>query len=156
MTCFKDIHTHLLLTISATTLVSKATRAKYNLPDEPVTIEEALSGPYHKEWRKAIQEELDTLAERGTWVLKELPEERRPVGVRWIFKIKTGDLGQLERFKARLGLELMGYADASHASDKETRRGAYGYVYLLAHGCEISLGEGAVREAAVQVRVCAH
>ncbi|GJP63816.1 hypothetical protein CLOP_g20858 [Closterium sp. NIES-67] len=102
MTCFKDIHTHLLLTISATALVSKATRAKYNLPDEPVTIEEALSGPYHKEWRKAIQEELDTLAERGTWVLVELPEGRRPVGVRWIFKIKTGDLGQLQRFKARL------------------------------------------------------
>ncbi|CAI7772025.1 unnamed protein product [Closterium sp. NIES-54] len=28
-------------------------------------------------------------------------------------------------------LQLVGYADASHASDKKTGKGAYGYVFLL-------------------------
>ncbi|CAI7855694.1 unnamed protein product [Closterium sp. NIES-54] len=102
LTCCKDIHTHLLLTTTATALLSKGKVESYNLPTEPLTIEEALSRPHKEEWRAAIQEELDTLAERGTWELVNMPEGRKPVGVRWIFKIKTGDMGQLERFKAQL------------------------------------------------------
>ncbi|GJP79434.1 hypothetical protein CLOP_g9669 [Closterium sp. NIES-67] len=34
--------------------------------------------------------------------LMPMPEGRSAVGVKWVFKIKTGDKGQLERFKARL------------------------------------------------------
>ncbi|CAI7897863.1 unnamed protein product, partial [Closterium sp. NIES-53] len=102
MTCWRDVHTHLLLTTTATALISKEQRTTYDLPPEPVTIEEALTGPYKEKWRAAIQAELDTLAERGTWELVKMPEGRRPVGVKWVFKIKTGDIGQLERFKARL------------------------------------------------------
>ncbi|CAI7879756.1 unnamed protein product [Closterium sp. NIES-53] len=102
LTCCKDIHTHLLLPTMATALLSKGKVESYKLPTEPLTIEEALSGPNKEEWRAAIQEELDTLAERGTWELVNMPEGRKPVGVRWIFKIKTGDMDQLERFKAQL------------------------------------------------------
>ncbi|CAI7837808.1 unnamed protein product [Closterium sp. NIES-53] len=102
LTCCKDIHTHLLLNTTATALLSKGKVESYKLPTEPLTIEEALSGPNKEEWRAANQEELDTLAERGTWELVNMPKGRKPVGVRWIFNIKTGDMGQLERFKARL------------------------------------------------------
>ncbi|CAI7840672.1 unnamed protein product, partial [Closterium sp. NIES-53] len=102
MTCWKDVHTHLLLTSTATALITKEKRETYKLPQEPLTIEEALSGPYKEKWKAAIQEELDALAERGTWKLVQMPEGRHAVGVKWIFKIKTGDKGQLERFKARL------------------------------------------------------
>ncbi|GJP81254.1 hypothetical protein CLOP_g11416 [Closterium sp. NIES-67] len=102
MTPWKNVHTHLLLTISATALVSRARREAYGLPNEPLTVEEALTGPQKEQWRAAIQEELDTLAERGTWELMPMPEGRSAVGVKWVFKIKTGDKGQLERFKARL------------------------------------------------------
>ncbi|CAI7805774.1 unnamed protein product [Closterium sp. NIES-53] len=66
LTCCKDIHTHLFLATTATALLSKGKVESYKLPTEPLTIEEALSGPNKEEWRAAIQEELDTLAERGT------------------------------------------------------------------------------------------
>ncbi|CAI7822561.1 unnamed protein product, partial [Closterium sp. NIES-53] len=102
MTCWKDVHTHLLLTSTVTALITKERRETYKLPQEPLTIEEALSGPYKEQWKAAIQEELDALAERGTWKLVQMPEGRHVVGVKWIFKIKSGDKGQLERFKARL------------------------------------------------------
>ncbi|CAI7825283.1 unnamed protein product, partial [Closterium sp. NIES-53] len=102
MTCWKDVHTHLLLTSTATALITKERRETYKLPQEPLTIEEALSGTYKEQWKAAIQEELDALAERGTWKLVQMPKGRHAVGAKWIFKIKTGDKGQLERFKARL------------------------------------------------------
>ncbi|CAI7755429.1 unnamed protein product [Closterium sp. NIES-54] len=46
MTCWKNVHTHLLLTSTATALITKERRETYNLPQEPLGIEGALSGPY--------------------------------------------------------------------------------------------------------------
>ncbi|CAI7910683.1 unnamed protein product [Closterium sp. NIES-53] len=54
LTCCKEIHTHLLLTTTATALLSKGKVEIYKLPTEPLTIEEALSGPNKEEWRAAI------------------------------------------------------------------------------------------------------
>jgi hypothetical protein len=72
------------------------------LPPEPLTAEEALHGPRATQWREAMDREWQTLQERGTWVLEELPEGRRPVGLKWVFKIKTKPDGSLDKFKARL------------------------------------------------------
>lgn len=40
--------------------------------------------------------------ERNTWVLQELPQGRRAIGVKWVLKIKVNAQGELEKFKARL------------------------------------------------------
>jgi hypothetical protein len=72
------------------------------LPPEPLTLEEALQGPHALQWREAMDREWRTLQERGTWVLEELPEGRRPVGVKWVFKIKSKPDGSLDKFKARM------------------------------------------------------
>ncbi|CAI7730310.1 unnamed protein product [Closterium sp. NIES-54] len=69
---------------------------------EPATVEEALSGPQKEEWKAAIDAEFKRLIENGTWELVELPEGQRPISSKWVFKVKSGVDGALERFKSRL------------------------------------------------------
>ncbi|CAI7874525.1 unnamed protein product [Closterium sp. NIES-53] len=72
------------------------------LPGEPAIVEEALSGPQKEEWKAAMDAEFNSLIENGTWELVELPEGRRPSSSKWVFKVKSGADGALERFKSRL------------------------------------------------------
>jgi hypothetical protein len=72
------------------------------LPPEPHTVAEALKGPYAPKWKEAMDTEMNTLMERGTWELTELPPGKKPVGVTWVFKVKTNADGSLDKFKARL------------------------------------------------------
>ncbi|CAI7762456.1 unnamed protein product [Closterium sp. NIES-54] len=69
---------------------------------EPATLEEALSGPQKEEWKAAMDAEFNSLIENGTWELVELPEGRRPISSKWVFKMKSGADGALERFNSRL------------------------------------------------------
>ncbi|CAI7834082.1 unnamed protein product [Closterium sp. NIES-53] len=72
------------------------------LPREPATLEEAPSGPQTEEWKAAMDAEFNSLIKNGTWELVELPEGRRPISSKWVFKVKSGADGALERFKSRL------------------------------------------------------
>ena len=65
-------------------------------------MEEALTGPHADKWKEALDLETQTQLERGTWELTELPPGKKPVGVKWVFKIKTNADGSLDKFKARL------------------------------------------------------
>ena len=56
----------------------------------------------HEEWTKAIDSELRSLAQHGVWDLVEMPQNRKLVGCKWVFKIKTNAEGKIERYKARL------------------------------------------------------
>lgn len=66
---------------------------------EPVHYADAVK---HDCWKNAIKEELVALDKNGTWVLTELPSEKRPIGCKWVFKIKHRADGSIERYKARL------------------------------------------------------
>ncbi|CAI7781673.1 unnamed protein product [Closterium sp. NIES-54] len=72
------------------------------LPGEPATVEEALSGPQKEEWKAAMDAEFNSLIENGTCELVELPEGRWPISSKWVFKVKSGADGALERFRSRL------------------------------------------------------
>jgi hypothetical protein len=72
------------------------------LPPEPSTVKDALSGVHAEEWKRAMDAEMETLTDRDTWELVELPPRQRPVGVKWVLKIKTKVVGSLDKFKARL------------------------------------------------------
>jgi len=66
---------------------------------EPTCFNEANK---HEEWRKAMQEEYDSLIENKTWTIDKLPPGRKAIGCRWTYKVKERSDGSFERFKARL------------------------------------------------------
>jgi hypothetical protein len=73
------------------------------LPKTPQTIEEALASPEKDFWRLAIDSEMKSLIKNGTWKeVQKLPNGRKALPCKWIFKIKLNTEGGIERFKARL------------------------------------------------------
>ena len=64
----------------------------------PKTVKEALA---HPGWRQAMIDEMTALESSGTWKLVPLPPDKSTVGCRWIFAIKVGPDGQVDRLKAR-------------------------------------------------------
>ena len=65
-------------------------------------MEEVLSTPEKAHWVKATEKEMKSLQENEVWDLVELPRVRKPVGSKWVFKVKTDEDGNVERYKARL------------------------------------------------------
>jgi hypothetical protein len=70
--------------------------------DEPRSIEDALASNLAEEWRASAEAEYHSLIENDTWDLVKLPSGRKPIGCKWVFKVKRDKDGKIERFKARL------------------------------------------------------
>ena len=75
-------------------------RLKYG--PEPRTWKEMLKRPDAAQWIQAAHEEIQALLQNGTWTAEELPQGRKAVGNRWVFKLKRKPDGSIERYKARL------------------------------------------------------
>ena len=60
---------------------------------------EALSYPG---WKQAMVEEMSALHSIGTWDLVTLPPGKSPVGYRWVYTVKIGPDGWVDRLNARL------------------------------------------------------
>ena len=72
-------------------------------PKELKTYSEAVGDSvYGKQWRKATQEELQSLGVNRTWHFDDLPPSRKTVSSKWVFKVKKNWNGNIERFKARV------------------------------------------------------
>ncbi|CAI7769757.1 unnamed protein product [Closterium sp. NIES-54] len=72
------------------------------MPGEPENLKEALESSDAEEWKKAMESELKSIEENGTWELVELPEGRTAITSKWLFKIKSDADGKIERYKSRL------------------------------------------------------
>ncbi|KAJ0493280.1 putative RNA-directed DNA polymerase [Helianthus annuus] len=66
---------------------------------EPSSYQEAIKD---SNWVNAMNEELSALHSNNTWSVVDLPKGRKPIGCKWIFRVKYKSNGEVERYKARL------------------------------------------------------
>ncbi|CAL1396308.1 unnamed protein product [Linum trigynum] len=69
------------------------------IDSEPVDVEEAMK---NEKWKRAMDEEIGAIEKNKTWELVSLPENQKPIGVKWVFKAKKNAKGEVVRHKARL------------------------------------------------------
>ena len=65
----------------------------------PKRVHEALS---HQGWKQAMIDEMVALESNHTWELVPPPPGKPVVGCKWVFNVKVGPDGQVDRLKARL------------------------------------------------------
>lgn len=61
-----------------------------------------MSSPNVECWKTAMNEELKSLMENHTWTLTELPQGRKAIPNKWVYKTKINGEGAIDRYKARL------------------------------------------------------
>lgn len=74
----------------------------------PSNFHEACESHENKEWKHAMNEEMDSLIKNKTWNLVSLPEGKRAIGCKWVFAKKEVPNENKIRYKARLTAK--GYA----------------------------------------------
>ncbi|UYV62853.1 hypothetical protein LAZ67_2002154 [Cordylochernes scorpioides] len=93
-----DISSHPMITRSK---VSNS-QCNFALADEPSNYIDAITSSDSERWKLAMDEEIDALNKNKTWTLERLADGHKPIGCKWVYKIKTGSDGTIQRFKARL------------------------------------------------------
>ena len=68
--------------------------------DEPATYKEAMEGPESEKWLEAMKSEIGSMYDNQVWTLVDIPEVRKPVENKWIFKKKTDADGNVTIYKA--------------------------------------------------------
>eukprot|EP01018_Ginkgo_biloba_P016510 Gb_19106 [translate_table: standard] len=66
---------------------------------EPWTYDEAKG---KDEWEIVTKVEYDALMKNKTWTLEELPPGKKPIGCKWVYKVKYKADDSLDKYKARL------------------------------------------------------
>ena len=82
---------------------------------EPTTYSQAATDPL---WNEAMNKELSALQENQTWEVVSLPANKKPIGCKWVYKVKYKADGTIERYKARLVAK--GYTQKYGIDFKET------------------------------------
>ena len=67
--------------------------------EEPISYIEAAS---EEAWMRAMREEMLAIERNNTWELEIPPPNCRPIGLKWIFKLKKSPQGDIIKHKARL------------------------------------------------------
>jgi len=66
---------------------------------QPTSFNEAVKDA---QWVKAMNEEIDAIEKNQTWDLVDIPADKTSIGVKWVYKTKLNEKGELEKHKARL------------------------------------------------------
>ena len=70
--------------------------------DEPTNYEEAMVSPDSAKWLEAMKSEMRSMYENKVWTLIDLPNDRRAIEIKWIFKRKTDVDSSVTMYKARI------------------------------------------------------
>ncbi|CAL9029558.1 unnamed protein product [Prunus brigantina] len=66
---------------------------------DPTTFEDACEV---EKWRQAMDQEIQAIEKNNTWELMKLPPGGKTIGVKWVFKMKLNEKGEVDKYKARL------------------------------------------------------
>ena len=77
----------------------------YATEDDPVSYGDAVKDI---KWKNTMDTEIQAIEKNNTWELVELPKGMKKIGVKWVFKTKLNEKGEVDKHKARLVVK--GYA----------------------------------------------
>ncbi|KAJ9560092.1 hypothetical protein OSB04_005252 [Centaurea solstitialis] len=66
---------------------------------DPIFFGEAVKEP---KWRKAMDAEIAAIERNNTWELCDLPQKQKTIALKWVFKTKLNEKGEVVKYKARL------------------------------------------------------
>lgn len=67
--------------------------------EEPVYYQQAVN---ENSWKEAMRKEIEAIERNNTWKLVELPSGHKPIGLKWVYKLKRNTEGDIVKYKARL------------------------------------------------------
>jgi len=67
--------------------------------EEPTCFRDAAD---HPEWVQAMENGMQSICKNGTWELANLPPGQKPIGLKWVYKLKKNAEGEVVKYKARL------------------------------------------------------
>jgi hypothetical protein len=67
--------------------------------NDPLNFNEAVT---EEKWIEVMNEEIHVIEKNGTWKLTNLLENKKAIGVKWVYKTKKNAKGEVQRYKARL------------------------------------------------------
>lgn len=70
--------------------------------EEPKMHQQAMQSPDFTEWEAAEHYELDMINCLGTCKLVRLPKDHKPIGCKWVYRIKQDNLGNIIIYRAHL------------------------------------------------------
>ncbi|KAK1696745.1 hypothetical protein QYE76_013442 [Lolium multiflorum] len=127
-----------------------------NNDEDPATYEEAMMSPDSNKWQEAMKSEMGSMYDNKVWTLVDLPDSRKAVENKWIFKRKIDADGMehwtavknilkyLKRTKDMFlcyggdqELVVTSYTDASWNTDPDDSKSQSGYVFIL-NGAAVS------------------
>ncbi|KAK1686576.1 hypothetical protein QYE76_047424 [Lolium multiflorum] len=73
-----------------------------NNDEDLATYEEAMMSPDSNKWQEAMKSEMGSMYDNKVWTLVDLPDSRKAVENKWIFKRKPDADGNITIYKARL------------------------------------------------------
>jgi endo-beta-N-acetylglucosaminidase D len=85
---------------------------------EPLSYTDAMQLSDSSEWQRAMDDEMSSLVENGTWTLVDKPSDRLIVNSKWVYKTKLKADSTIDRYKARLVAKS--YTQQQGIDDNET------------------------------------
>ena len=67
------------------------------MDSDPIVYEEAVK---EKKWKEAMDSEIKSIEKNKTWELTNLPRGQKTIGVKWVFKTKLNENGEVDKYKA--------------------------------------------------------
>ncbi|KAK9769258.1 putative Integrase catalytic domain-containing protein [Seiridium cardinale] len=117
---------------------------------EPKSLNQAKYSPQWLQWYKAMGSEHKSLVDNRTWKLCQLPKGRRALTGKWVYKVKTNQDGEVERYKARWvvrGFEQTDGVDFNETFASVVKPMSYKVLFAIAAALDLEVHQMDVKTA---------